>query len=129
MGNIIIYLKEDKLSEDREQARRVRYHAEHYLLLNDRFYKRRVSTLLLQCLNDKEAKEVLSEIHDRVCGNHAVGQSLTHKTLLQGFFWPTMNQDTADYTKKCDKCKRYSAHIRAHPEQLTVIFCPWPFTR
>ena len=129
MDEIVIYLKEDKLPENREQARRVRYHAEHYLLLNDRLYKRGVLTPLLRCLNGKEAKEVLSQIHDGVSGNHTRGQSLAHKALLQGFFWPTMKQDAADYAKKCDKCQRYSALISAHPERLTVIFCPWSFAK
>ena len=40
IDEIVVYLKEDKLPEDREQARRVKYHAEHYLLLNDKLYKR-----------------------------------------------------------------------------------------
>ena len=86
MVDMVIYLKEDKLLKDREQARRVRYHAEHYLLLNDKLYKRGVSTPLLRCLDAKEAKEVLNEIYDGVCGNHAGGQSLAHKALLQGFY-------------------------------------------
>ena len=104
MDDIVIYLKEDKLLKDRELAQRVRYHAEHYLLVNDKLYKRGISTPLLQCLNDKEAKEVLSEIHNGVCGNHAGGQSLAHKALLQGFYWPEMKQDATDYVRKCDKC-------------------------
>ena len=47
MDDIVIYLKEEKLSDDRELARRVRYHAEHYLLVNNKLYKRAVSTPLL----------------------------------------------------------------------------------
>ena len=86
MDYIVIYLKEDKLLEDRELARRVRYHAEYYILVNDKLYKRGVSKPLLRCLNDREAKEVQSEIHDRVYGNHAEGQSLSHKALLRGFY-------------------------------------------
>ena len=38
-----------------------------------------------------------------------------------------MKQDAAEYARKCDKWQRYLALIRAHPERLTVIFCPWPF--
>ena len=87
MDDIIIYLKEYKLPEDRELARRVRYYAKHYLLMNDKLYKRGVSTPLLRCLNDEGAKEVLSKINDGVCGNHVRGQSFD---LLQGFYWPTM---------------------------------------
>ena len=70
MDDIVIYLKEDKLPDDREQALRVRYHTEHYLLLN-KLYKREVSTPLLRCLDDQETKEVISEIHDGLCGNYA----------------------------------------------------------
>ena len=73
IDDIVVYLKEDKLPEDQDLVRRVRYYAEHYLLLNDKLYKRGVLTPLLRFLNDKEAKEVLSEIHDGVCGNHARG--------------------------------------------------------
>ena len=49
MDEIVIYLKEDKLTEDQEQAQRVRYYAEHYLLLNSKLHKRGVSTPLLRC--------------------------------------------------------------------------------
>ena len=111
MDDIVVYLKDDRLPEDRDLARKVRYHAEHYLLLNDKLYKRGISTPLLRCLNDEEAKRVLSEIHDGVCGNHSGGQSLAHKALLQGFYWPTMKRDAAEYARKCDKCQRYSALI------------------
>ena len=40
-----------------------------------------------------------------------------------------MKQDVADYVRKCDKCQRYSALIRVHPERLMVIFCPWLFAK
>ena len=99
MDDIVIYLKKDKLPDDREQARRVRYHTEQYLLVNDKFYKRGISTPLLQRINDKEAKEVISEIRYGIYENHAGRQSLAYKALLQGFYWPTIKQDTADYAR------------------------------
>ena len=102
MDDIVIYLKEYKLPEDRDLARKIRYHAKHYLLLNEKLYKRGVLTPLLRCLNVEEAKQVLSEIQDRVCEKHTGGQSLAHKVLLQGFYWPTMKQDAAEYARKCD---------------------------
>ena len=58
IDDIVIYLKDDRLPEDRDLARKIRYHAEHFLLLNDKLYKRGISTPLLRlpCLNDEEAK-------------------------------------------------------------------------
>ena len=47
IDDIVVYLKEDKLPEDQDLARRVRYYAEHYLLLNKKLYRRGVSTPLL----------------------------------------------------------------------------------
>ena len=57
MDDIVIYLKEDKLPDDREQAKRVAYHAEHYLLVNDKLYKRGVSTPLLRCSTTRKPKK------------------------------------------------------------------------
>ena len=56
IDDIIVYLKEDRLPEDRDLPRKVKYHAEHYLLLNGKLYKRGISTPLLRCLNVEEAK-------------------------------------------------------------------------
>ena len=42
MDDIVVYLKDDKLPEDRDLARKIKYHAEHYLLLNNKLYKRGV---------------------------------------------------------------------------------------
>ena len=129
MEEIATYLRDDRLPNDREAARRVKYHAEHYLLLGDRLYKRGISTPLLRCLGPEEAQAVLQEIHEGVCGNHAGGQSLAHKALLQGYYWPTMKADAALYAKKCDRCQRYSNLMKAPPTELTAIFCPWPFAK
>ena len=40
-----------------------------------------------------------------------------------------MKQDATGYARKYNKCQRYSALIRPHPERLTVFFCPWPFAK
>ena len=54
------------MPEDREQSRRLRYHAERYLRLNDKLFKRKV----------------LNEIYDGICGNHTRGQLLAGKLIF-----------------------------------------------
>ena len=98
-------------------------------MLDGRMYKRGLSGPLLRCLTPTEATKVLEENHEGVCGNHAGGQSLAHKALLQGYFWPSMKKDAFEFARKCDRCQRYSPLIKAHPEKLTPIFCPWPFAK
>ena len=65
------YLTHDRLPADKDRAKRVKYHAEKYLILDGRLYKRGLSGPLLRCLTPTDADRVLSEIHDGVCGNHA----------------------------------------------------------
>ena len=44
----------------------------------------------LKCVDEEEAKYILEEIHERVCGDHAGSRSLVSKVIKIGYFWPTM---------------------------------------
>ena len=90
-------------------------------------YKRGFSTPLLKYVNLEEGNYILQEIHERICDNHVGGQSLVYKALRQGYFWPTMKTDAMDFTRKCDKCQKFSCIPRLHPEKLTSMTSPWPF--
>ena len=49
------------------------------------------------------------------------------KILGQGYFWPTMNEDSKEYVQKCDKCQRFAKIPRAAPNELKQMQNPWPF--
>ena len=38
-----------------------------------------------------------------------------------------MKTDAMSFTRKCDKCQRFSSIPRSHPEKLTSMTSPWPF--
>ena len=44
MHKIVDYLQNDKLSEERDQTTRVRYHGKKFLVYNGKLYKRGIST-------------------------------------------------------------------------------------
>ena len=33
-----------------------------------------------------------------------------------------------EFAKKCDKCQQFSPISKVHPEKLTTMTSPWPFT-
>jgi hypothetical protein len=41
-----------------------------YTSLNDAFYRRTIDGVLLKCLSEEQAKEVVREVHDGICGLH-----------------------------------------------------------
>ena len=61
----------------------------------------------LKCVDEEEAKYILEEIHEGVCGNHASPRLLVSKIIRAGYFWPTMQKEAREVIKKCDKCQRF----------------------
>ena len=60
----------------------------------------------LKCVDEEEAKYILEKIHEGVCRDHAGPRSLVSKVVQIGYFWPTMQEDTVELVKKCDKCQK-----------------------
>ena len=66
-------------------------------MLNEKLYKRDFSQPYLRCVEEEEAKYVLEEVHGGICGDHIGAKSLARKIMRVGYFWPTMQQDAADF--------------------------------
>ena len=89
MNPIMDFLAEDKVPDDEKEAKKIRRVAPRYWLLADRkLYRRFFGGLYLLCLHPEKVNELLSELHDEVCGGHVGGRSLAHKAMTQGFWWP-----------------------------------------
>ena len=124
MTPIISFLQDGHLPQDVEKARKVRKRAARFTILNDILYKRGFSMPYLKCVDEEEAKYILKEIHEGVCGDHAGPRSLVRKVIKIGCFWPTMQVDTMELVKKCDKCQRFG-NVQCLPaERLTTISSP-----
>ena len=64
-----------------------------------------------------------------VCGNHMGAKSLIRKIMRAGYFWLSMQQDAANFVKRCDNCQRYGNVQRVPREKMTTISSPWPFAQ
>ncbi|GAV88088.1 rve domain-containing protein [Cephalotus follicularis] len=129
MTPFISWLRDGILPEDPVEARKLVYRVNRFQFRDGILYKRSFSFPWLRCLNPSEADYALREVHERICGNHTGGRTLSHKLLRQGYYWPTMHQDAINLVRKCDKCQR-NANISRRPSQpLTSITAPWPFAQ
>ena len=102
MTPIVIYLKDGRLSEDKDEARRLRIKAAKYVLIDEVLYKRGFSQPYLRCLALDKSNYVLREVHEGACGNHSGARALVHKVVRVGYYWPTIQVDAKTYTKVCD---------------------------
>ena len=129
MTPIISYLKEGKLPEGKDEARKLRVRVARYLLMDEVQYKRSFSQPYLRCLALDETNYVLREVHKGACGNHSGARSLIHKVVHAGYYWPTIQADAKAYVKACDQCHRFSNIPRQSSEYLTPMIAPWPFAQ
>ena len=124
MTLIVLYLKDGKLPDGKDEARKLRVRAARYVLMGEVLYKRGFSQPYLRCLAPDEANYVLREIHEGACGNHSGARSLIHKVVCAGYYWPTIQANAKAYVKVCDQCQRFSNIPRQPSEYLTPMMAP-----
>ena len=86
MTPIIGYLKEGRLPQGRDEARKLRIKSAKYVLMDEVLYKRGFSQPYLRCLAPDEANYVLREVHEGAYGNHSGARSFVHKVVRAGYY-------------------------------------------
>jgi ribonuclease HI len=99
-----------------------------FTLCGNHLYKRSHNHVLLRCIDEAEAREVMQEIHAGVCGPHMSGVMLAKKIMLQGYFWLTMEADCCDFVRRCHECQVHGNLIHAPSSHLHNLSSPWPFS-
>ena len=127
----IDFIKEFKLpphvdTKSTEAARIIRRN-KGFVLIGDNLYKRSAFGILMKCVTLEEGKDILREIHEGVCSNHAASRTLVGKAYRSGFFWPTGVSDADNLVRRCLGYQFFSkkTHVPAH--NLIAIPPSWPF--
>ena len=105
MTPIISYLQRGILPDDRHEARRLKVRASYFFMLQGILYKRSFSLPYLRCLAPNEAKYVMREIHEGICGNHSGARALQRKIVRASYYWPSMQANANRFVQHYDKCQ------------------------
>ncbi|XP_074378159.1 uncharacterized protein LOC141719681 [Apium graveolens] len=124
MTTILAYIHKGALPEDKSKARRVRYQAARYVMYDKVLYKRGFNQPLLRYVDEEEGNYILREVHQGICGNHSGGNSLAMKILCQGYYWPMMKEDAANFVRTCDRCQRFANYSSMPAKPLTPMVSP-----
>jgi hypothetical protein len=99
-----------------------------YVLVVGNLYKHgSLSGILMKCVRTEEGREILQEIHEGVCGNHAASRTLVGKAFRSGFYWLTVLADAEALVRRCTNYQFFSKqpHVPAH--NPITIPPSWPF--
>ncbi|XP_075665476.1 uncharacterized protein LOC142635156 [Castanea sativa] len=75
-----------------------------YTLIEGELYRRLPGGILSKCINEKEGKLRLEELHTQVCGV-AKRINLYRRMQRMGYYWPNMNKETATIQGECQGCQ------------------------
>ncbi|XP_057732938.1 uncharacterized protein LOC130948245 [Arachis stenosperma] len=123
------YISTGTIPRHEHKPQNFRRKASLYTSIDGKLYRRGFSQPLLRCLNNDEAKEVVDEVHEGVCGNHIGGRALAAKIIRTGYYWPTLKRDCITKVKTCDNCQKHGAISTRPAELLHTMEVSWPFHR
>ena len=79
MDPIPLFLEKDIFPEKKSEVEKVRRKAPWFWLSKDKkLYKRSFSGPYLLCIHPEATELLLEELHERICGSHTGGRSLSH---------------------------------------------------
>ena len=109
MITIIDYALHDILRDDPREAVSVRRRSTqfYYDAVVKMLYRHSYDGILLHCLSNSEAQEVIKEAHDNICGAHQSGPKLKDRLHRLEYYWPIMIADAIKYARRC---KAYQIH-------------------
>ena len=82
MDPMVLFLKEDILSEEKLEADKIWRKAPRFWLSEDqKLYKRSFFGPYLLCIHPEVSKLLLEELHEGICGSHTRGRYLSHRAI------------------------------------------------
>ena len=76
-----------------------------YVLVLGILFNKNYDGVLLRCFHIKKTHEILKEMHEGVCGGHFPPKVTSHSIIIEGYYWPTIFQDSYSFMMKCSTCK------------------------
>ena len=130
MNPIVLFLREDFLPEDKKEVDKVRRKEPHFWLSEDqKLYKHSFTKPYLLYIHPEVSELLFEELHERICGNHTKGRSLSYRAITQGYWWPNMQKEVQEHVRKCDQWKRFAPNIHQPGGVLNPLSSPWPFAQ
>jgi hypothetical protein len=117
---IVDYLE----NPSRKVSRKLRYKAIKFVFLDGRLFYKSLDGVLLQCLGPEEAKKMMSEVHDGLCGAHQSAYRMKCVIWHTGCYWPAILEDCFEYYKGCQDCQRFGNIQRVPSSSLNPIIKP-----
>eukprot|EP00253_Pinus_taeda_P010931 PITA_10931 len=128
-ADLIFYLKNGHAPPNLsyKNKRAIRLKSKNFVIIDDVLFRQNYDSFLLRCLEKPEAQKILQELHDGPAGGHFGADTIAHKIIHAGYYWPTLFRDTHEYIRKCRSCQVSSGRQRKPAFPLQPVNIDQPF--
>ncbi|RDY02309.1 Gypsy retrotransposon integrase-like protein 1, partial [Mucuna pruriens] len=91
-------------------------------------YKRSADSSLLHYVDNREAQEIMEEVHEGTFDTHINAHALARKILRADYYWTKMESNYCQHMRRCMKCQAFVDNIHVAPSALHNLACPWSFS-
>ena len=125
MDPIVSFLKDEILPPDKLEADKIQRKTPRFWLSKDqKLYKRSFFGPYLLCIHPETSELLLEELHEGICESYIGERSLSHKAIIQGYWWPNMQKEAQEYVKKYDQCQKFVPNIHQPGGVLNPLSSP-----
>nr|GEV49155.1 reverse transcriptase domain-containing protein [Tanacetum cinerariifolium] len=100
MTPIIKCLEEGVWPTDENEARTLQMKIGQYVVEDRVLFKKSYLSPMLRCVGLLQANYIIREVHEGACEMHAGARFVVAKITRQGYYWPTMHEDTKEVVDK-----------------------------
>lgn len=111
----------------KNKSRTLKLKVEKFCIMNGALYWKDPGGVLLNCLVEEEAKQVMEDFHKGDCGGHLFWKSTTNKILRAGYYWPTLFADVYKTVANCHECQIFQSKRKLQSLPLKPIEVSAPF--
>lgn len=98
--------------------------AVRFFIEQGQLFRRSLDGTPHRCLAGNEIAAVLKGAHEP---EHQGGTKLYQHLLHLGYYWPTMEDYSISFVRRCQACQKHGNLIHAPAVDLHSLRTPWPF--
>ena len=98
-----------------------------YQIIDGVLFRKNYDGVFLRYLEQEDANKVVAELHDGPAGGHFSRDTIAHKILRAGYYWPTLFKDAHAHVRKCDACHRCVGRQAKAAGPLKPVIISEPF--
>jgi hypothetical protein len=113
-----------------KERRSLRLNSTQYCLINLVLFRINYDGVLIRYLKREDADKVLKELHDGPTCGHFARNTIAHKILRVGYYWPSLFKDAHTHARNCKTCqisvgREKRAVVPLKPVVVSIPFEKW----